>query len=130
MTLLCHVDGGAIEFIFTKRERFWKYSTVKTKVRQTDDSYIHAVGISIVIIRIETIVIPLHSCYHIIDNPQFTFSLSELKKYDHFQSARVESLSWTRLLNKYGKTVRITSNKEKILLNESQDYINVDIIKP
>ena len=94
LTVLCHLDGGANAFIFPNRDHFWAYNLTDTAIRQVGGSCIPSIGMGIVIIRLNNeLVIPLYPCYHIPDNQQITFSPNALKKFNHFKSARIESLA-------------------------------------
>ena len=126
--MLCHLDGGANAFIFTKREYFWAYSLKTTPVQQVGGSTINSTSIGIVLICLNNqVIIPLYSCYHINNNPQNTFSPTALKTYNHYKSTRIEALPWFRVVTPSGKVIRVLSDPTKII-SECLDYIKVDII--
>merc|ERR1712045_230055 len=71
-TILTHVDSGANSFVFTNRKLFWKYQDIESSVRMGDGRNVTAIGIGIVLIRLQNIPnpLPLYPCYHMPQNPQ------------------------------------------------------------
>ena len=68
----------------------------------------------------------LYPCYHMPQNPQNTLGLAPLKKYNQVRSARVESLSWLRIVHKDGRKTQIATIP-KYHTSELQDYVTVNI---
>ena len=131
-TVLTHVDSGANSFVFTNRKLFWKYQDIESSVRMGDGRKVTAIGIGIVLIRLQNIPnpLPLYPCYHMPQNPQNSFSPPAFKAYTpDIKHTRYEALEWIRFTTISGKACRIPTIT-KYHQKENQDYINIDIIKP
>ena len=87
-------------------------------------------GVGIVIIQIgdNPVTIPLYSSYLMRDNPQNNISTTAIKKYNDFQSVRVEVLEWFKVTNKEGKSARVPTIRKRVK-NKTLDYIKIDIME-
>lgn len=60
-------------------------------------------GIALITLQKSGVVVLLHPCYHMPDNPQDTLGLPALKHYSRMRSVRIETLSWLRIVAEKGK---------------------------
>ena len=82
------MDGGANAHIFTDKNHFKKYKSLKGGVQQVSGTTEPTIGIGLVMVQIpnSSIIITLWPFYHMPNNPQITISQNAIKKYNKFRS--------------------------------------------